>query len=483
MKEQYFISIDNGSQSTKVYIMNQKGKIISSEIEPLKPMIFRKEGHVEHPDDDLWDSIKAALSRLMKGFKGDVNLIKGLGLCTIRCCRVFMRKDGSLAYPVMSWMDIRAYESFEDTERIAYTSPTTGYITHRLTGELRDTAANAFQWQFPIDMNTWNWSEDEEYFNSFKIPREKLLKLQMPGTILGVVNKKAAKETGLPEGLPVIATANDKAVEALGAGLVDSSHALFSLGTYIASMVVGNENRPPNDHYFTNLSCIPSRYLFESGGVRRGMWLISWFRDLIGEELYNKALKNRVSAEKILEDEAKNIPVGSEGLMIVPDWLAPTYQTYRKGAMIGFDGRHKRGHIYRAILEGIALTLNNHYKTMIETLKYTPEKIIISGGGANSDLFMQIFADITGMPVTRNEMSGSAALGAAICAAVATDTYPDFETAVKNMVRAKEEFLPNIKAHEKYKQINELVYARLPQLLKNTLIEMQTLEGKQDVSS
>lgn len=476
MNEQYFISIDNGSQSTKVYIINSKGEIVHSEIEPLKPMLFRKTGYVEHPDDDLWDSIQVALIRLMKNFKGDVSLIKGVGLCTIRCCRVFMKKDGNLAAPVMSWMDVRAYETFEDSEEIAYTCPTTGYITHRLTGELKDTAANAFQWQFPVDMETWNWSEDKTVLDSFKIPNEKLLKLQMPGTILGTVTKTAAQLTGLPEGLPVVATANDKAVEALGAGLIDSTRGLFSLGTYITSMVVGTENRPAHDNYFTNLSCIPNRYLFESGGVRRGMWLISWFRDLIGEELINKAKAKGVSPEQILEEEALKVPVGADGLMIIPDWLAPAYQAYRKGVMIGFNGQQGRGHIYRAILEGIALTLNNHYQLMNETLGHNPEKIIISGGGANSDLFMQIFADISGTPVVRNEMSGSAALGAAICTAVAIGCYPDFETAVKNMVKEKDEFLPNLENHKKYKHINDKVYHKLPQLLEHTLKVIQSLE-------
>lgn len=476
MKEQYFISIDNGSQSTKVYIINQNGKVIHSEIKPLQPMIFRKTGYVEHPDDDLWDSIKDALKCLMKSFTGDVGLITGVGLCTIRCCRVFMNDAGNLTAPVMSWMDVRAYETFDDSEDIGYTSPTTGYITHRLTGEWKDTAANAFQWQFPVDMDTWDWSDDEEYFNRFKIPRKKLLKLQMPGTVLGTVSKEAAAQTGLPEGLPVVATANDKAVEALGAGLTDSSRGLFSLGTYIASMVIGKENRAPHDHYFTNLSCIPHRYLFESGGVRRGMWLISWFRDLIGEELDRKAKQRGVSAEQILEEEARSISVGSEGLMIIPDWLAPAYQSYRTGVMIGFDGRQGRGHIYRAILEGIALTLNNHYQAMITTLGHTPEKIIISGGGANSDLFMQIFADITGVPVIRNEMTGSAALGAAICTAVATGCYPDFETAVSNMVREKDEFIPDMKRHRDYQHINLQVYKKLPDLLESTLKQMQSLE-------
>lgn len=72
----------------------------------------------------------------------------------------------------------------------------------------------------------------------------------------------------MPAGIPVVATANDKAVEALGSGLIEPKVGLLSLGTYITSMVVGQSNLPDTDHFFTNLSCIPHRYLYESTGIR-----------------------------------------------------------------------------------------------------------------------------------------------------------------------------------------------------------------------
>lgn len=468
-KNRYLIGVDSGSQSTKVFIFNQKGEVVCSASEALKPMMTREPGFVEHPDDDLWDSLKAVFPRVMKEFKGDPKEILGLGLCSIRCCRVFMKKDGSLAAPVMSWMDVRSYAKFEDQPEIGYTCPTSGYLTHRFTGEFKDTAANAFQWQFPVDMNTWEWSEDETYFNGFQIPKEKLLELQMPGTILGYVTEEVAKEFGLPAALPVVATANDKAVEALGSGLVQPNVGMVSLGTYIASMVCGSENQAAPSNYWTNLSCVPNKYLYESNGIRRGMWLISWYKSIIGEEYAAKAKSLGLSVEECLEKEAVLVPAGSDGLLTIPDWLAPADQLHRKGVILGFDERHTRGHIYRSLLEGIALTLKNNYDAMIQELGIKPEKIIISGGGSNSDLYMQIFADMYGVKTVRNEINGAAALGSAICVAVATGLYPDFTEAVQHMVKQKDEFLPNGDNHKRYNKINSQSYRDLPKLMEETL--------------
>ncbi|MGL5973115.1 MAG: FGGY family carbohydrate kinase, partial [Oscillospiraceae bacterium] len=336
MSDKYFIGVDSGSQSTKVYIFNQKGEEICTESMKIKPMIMREKGFAEHPEDDTWDTIKHTLKGVMSKFKGDISDIQGLGLCTIRCCRTFMKKDGTLQAPIMSWMDVRAYNKFEDNEDIAYTCAPSGYITHRLTGEFKDTVSNTFQSQFPIDLDTWSWSEDESYFNSFLIPKEKLLKLQMPGTILGYITEKASKETGLPKGLPVVGTANDKAVEGLGAGLIEKNVGLISLGTYITSMVHGNENAKNTTNYWTNFSCIPNEYLYESSGIRRGMWHVSWFKGIIGEECEVIAKSQGLSMEEYLEKEAIKTPIGADGLLTMPDWLAPADKLYKKGYMIGF---------------------------------------------------------------------------------------------------------------------------------------------------
>ena len=468
MNEKYLIGVDSGSQSTKVYIFNQRGEVVVMASEGLKPMMTRQPGYVEHPDDDLWDSLRIVLKKVMSQFKGDVKDILGVGLCSIRCCRVFMKHDGTLQAPIMSWMDVRAYQTFEDDPSIGYTCSTSGYLTHRLTGQFKEMAANAYQWQFPVDMDTWDWSTDEAYASGFKIPREKLLDIQVPGTILGYVTEQAHRDTGLPIGLPVVSTANDKAVEALGAGLITPNVGLLSLGTYIASMVHGSKNIPTDTNFFTNLACVPHQYLYESGGIRRGMWLVSWYKAIIGDEYAANAKELNLSVEDRLAQEAQSVPVGSDGLMTIPDWLAPASQLWRKGLMVGFDERHGRGHLYRSILEGIALTLMNHYTAMTEELGIRPQKLIVSGGGSNSDLYMQMIADMYGVKAVRNTVNGAAALGSAICVAVATGLYPDFTAAVNAMVEEKDEFIPNPDNHAKYQAFNA-VYKQLPKLMEEPL--------------
>jgi sugar (pentulose or hexulose) kinase len=472
MRDVCFIGVDNGTQSTKVSIINQRGEVLLSASQPLRPMLSRQAGWVEHPDDDLWDSTRAALKKLMASFTGDASDIKGIGLCSIRCCRVFMNNDGSLAAPVMSWMDVRAYVPFEDDPGIGYTGSTSGYLTFRLTGELKDTIANSYPDQFPVDMETWTWTEDPDVLSRFRIPRVKLLEMGLPGEILGRVSATAAAETGLPEGLPVVATANDKAVEALGSGLIEPGVALLSLGTYTTSMVSGDRNLPSAGSFFTNLSCIPFQYLYESTGIRGGMWHISWFKGIIGEDLERKARESGRIMEELLEAEAARVPAGSDGLLTVPDWLAPATQLHKKGVMIGFDQRHTRGHMYRSIMEAIAMRMKNNLDGMSRDIGSVPDKLIVCGGGSNSPLFMQIVADVFGIRTVRNRINGAAALGAAICVAVAAGTYADFAEAVGAMVHQQDEYTPDPENHRVYTAINDGVYRELASMLEGTLGQM-----------
>ena len=90
---------------------------------------------------------------------------------------------------------------------------------------------------------------------------------------------------------------------------------------------------------------------------------------------------------------------------------------------MGFDVRHTRAHMFRSIMEGIAMTMHRKFKKLCDTVDLCPKQIIVSGVGSNCDLFMQIFADIFGIPAVRNVVNSAAGLGAAICAAVGTKVY------------------------------------------------------------
>jgi sugar (pentulose or hexulose) kinase len=114
--------------------------------------------------------------------------------------------------------------------------------------------------------------------------------------------------------------------------------------------------------------------------------------------------------------------------------------------------------VYRSILEAIALTMKENVDAMCAELGIDLREVVVSGGGSNSPLFMQIFADVFGVPASRNTGSSGASLGSAICAAVATGVYPDFATAASAMQRSRESFAPDMANHDVYRRTNENVY-------------------------
>ncbi|ANZ40054.1 sugar kinase [Lentzea guizhouensis] len=427
----YLVAIDNGSQSTKVSIVDELGRVHASAQRPLRPSVYPRPGQVVHPDDDVWDSIVAACAEALQRFTGAPGEIAGVGLCTIRFCRSLLDADGMLAEPMLSWMDERLARAQEPAAGVRYVTTSSGYVTYRLTGELRDTAGN-YQGVWPVDQASWRWSADPQSYVDSGMTRSQLFELVDPGALLGRVTASAAAATGLPAGLPVYATSNDKAVEALGSGLSNPSELLVSLGTYIASMTVGEQHAvDPEGRFWSNFGSVPGRYLYESDGIRRGMWTVSWYRQLLDTDL------DELSAG------AASVAPGCGGLMTVLDWLAPTDHPYRRGALLGFDGTQGRDHIYRSVLEGIAMTMHRHSGAMAEALGRDFTEVVISGGGSRSDLMMQIFADVFATPVRRTRMSDAAGLGAAICAAVGSGVHPDWDTAVKEMVTTADVFTPD----------------------------------------
>lgn len=396
----------------------------------------------------------------------------GVGIGGIRCCRVLLKKDGTLAQPVISWMDARTAVPYEHTNpEVAYVTSTTGYLSCRLTGEFKDCIGNAFG-EWPVDMETWNWSEDEEVIRKYQIPREMLFEAVGPGEILGHVTKAASEKTGLPEGLPVVSVTNDKAVEGLGAGLVNDQTAVISLGTYITLMIQGKELPKDPKALWAIISSVPGKYLYESYGIRRGMWTVSWFRDLFGDGLMQEAAKQGLSPEELLNKKAEKVPAGSDGLMTVLDWLANPWEPYKKGIMIGFGAHMDEAYMYRSILEGIAYTMKNNCDAMCGELGKPLKEIVISGGGSNSDLFMQIFADIFNVPAKRNVVNESASLGAVINTAVALGEYESYEKAVEEMVEIKDVFMPIEKNAQLYQKLNQRAYKNMANYTDGVLKEI-----------
>lgn len=456
----YFLAVDGGSQSTKISVIDDAGHVHASSRTPLQDYDLGPGGRAVHPGDDLWDTLVETCRTVLASFGGGAAAITAVGLCSIRSCRALMDESGHLTEPVLSWMDDRVSKPLAEPDPAVHTvSSAGGYLALRLTGERRDSAAS-YEGMWPFDPVTREWSSSPHELVRTGMPRALLPDLVDPGALLGAVTTAAADATGLPVGCPVFATANDKAVEALGAGLGTQDATLLSLGTYVAAMTVGDERTVPHDDYWVNAAAIPGRSLYESAGIRRGMWTATWLRQLVSAGAQGSVDEDEL--QEWLTAGAEQVPAGCGGLMVIPDWLAPGHASHRRGAILGLQGSHGAPHLYRAVLEGIALTMVGHAEAMEAALGTTPERLVVSGGGSRSDLMMRIVADVFARPAQRAGVPDAVAVGAAICAAVGSGAHVGFEEAMAAMTRPGRVFEPAPETRDRYAALRR-DFAALPE--------------------
>ena len=420
------LAVDGGTQSTKVLLVDAHGHVHARARVALRPLARGSAGEAEHPDDDLWDSLVAAVRTTLDDWGGDPARVVALGLCSIRCCQVVLDEAGRLLAPVRSWMDRRTWQPWASDElvaddRVATVGAASAYLTARLTGERVDAAA----------------AYDQVWLGANQAPAALLPPVVEAGEVLGGLTAPAAAALGLPAGLDVVATGNDKAVEALGAGMVAEEDALLlSLGTYVAAMTPvssgGPRERAAADGTATwlNDACPAGTQLAETGGVRHGMGTVSWTARLVDQDV------------RALGEAATEVPPGAGGVIVAPDWLAPTDEPWRSGAVLGLRDAHGPAHLFRAVLEGLVLTMADHVRATEDDLGHRFARIVLTGGGASSPLMAAMVAAALDRPVVRPEQTDAAGLGAAVCAAVGAGLHGGWEAAVAAMVRRGPEETP-----------------------------------------
>lgn len=198
----------------------------------------------------------------------------------------------------------------------------------------------------------------------------------------GHVSRSAAAETGIPVGLPIIATASDKACEVLGSGCYNPEIARLSYGTTATIQAINSRYVEIVKHFPSYPSAIPDFFNTEVM-IYRGYWMIKWFKSEFGHKEVEKANELGIEPEELFDDMISNIPPGSMGLTLQKYW-SPGVKipgVEAKGAVIGFGDIHTRAHLYRSIIEGLAYALKEGALRSEKTTREQIQKIRVSGGG------------------------------------------------------------------------------------------------------
>lgn len=307
-----------------------------------------------------------------------------------------------------------------------------GYLVMRLTGEFKTSLASADLLGL-VDLRARQFCD--ELLDLAGLTPEQVPELAEPGRVLGTITAEAARAWGVREGLPVIAGAGDGQAASLGAGNVDSSRAYLNLGTAIVSGVVDTSFRVARG-FRTLYAALPGYYLLETD-LKGGTFIVNWLTEHL--------LGAGPSALEELERRAAELPVGSEGLLLVPYWngvMNPYWDDDATGITLGWHGGHGSAHLFRATLEGIAFEQRLATEAVEQALGRTLPEFIVMGGGARSALWCQMLADVLQRRITRASTPEATALGAGMVAAVAIGLHPDFPSAARVMTSTGASFDP-----------------------------------------
>jgi xylulokinase len=281
--------------------------------------------------------------------------------------------------------------------------------------------------------------------------------------IVGTITARAAAETGLKAGTPVVAGAGDQAAGAVGMGIVQAGDVSATIGT--SGVVFAATSQPfidPRGRLHTFCHAIPNRW--HVMGVTQAAGLsFRWFRDTFGV-----AARDAVLADPYddLTREAAAIPPGSDGVIWTPYLMGertPHVDPDVRAALIGLSASHGRGHIIRAILEGVAFSLKDTL-TIFGELGVPVRDIRLGGGGARSPLWRQIQADVYGKPVSLLAAEDGSAYGAAGLAGVGAGVWPAVDGACSQIVRVASTVAPEAVASGKLQQQYKAYRAVYPAL-------------------
>jgi len=501
----HLMGIDVGTTGVKVLLINGEGVAISKAFTEY-PLHIPQPGWAEQDPEDWWNATVMCIKKVLGDSGLGAGEVTALGLTGQMHGSVFLDKENRVLRPAILWCDQRtATQCTEITKKIGrcrliqltcnpaftgFTAPKIlwvrenepdiyersnkillpkDYVRFKLTGDYATDVSDASGTSL-LDVKKRKWSE--EVLDELDIQEDLLPNVYESPEITGEVSREASVSTGLKLGTPVVGGAGDNAAGAVGSGVIEDGIVWASIGT--SGVVFASCDEPKTDpagRIHTFCHAVPKKWhlmgvMLSAGGSLR------WFRDNLGG-LEIQAGKSRGEDPYVLLDaEASRAEPGCKGLIFLPYMAGertPHGDPNARGVFFGLTLHHGKPHLIRSVMEGVAYGMRDSLEIM-RGLGIKTNQIRASGGGARSDLWRQIQADIYGTELVTINSEEGPAFGAALLAGVGAKVYGDVGEACERTIKKAGRTKPikeNMKIYDKYYEIYRSLYPALKSCFDN----------------
>jgi xylulokinase len=462
------LGIDVGTGGTRALIIDEQGRLLGAATTEHVAFASPQPGWSEQDPRDWWQAATQAISGALARANLPAAAITGIGFSGQMHGAVLLDDHDEVVRPALLWNDQRtAPQCKAITEQLGherliewvsnpaltgFTAPKLlwvrdqepahfarirslllpkDYVRFRLTGDRATDVADA-SGTLLFDVTHRRWSD--AMMQALDLDPRLLPTVFESPHVTGTVSATGAEITGLRAGTPVVAGGGDQAAGAVGMGIVLPGVVSATIGT--SGVVFAATDRPardPQGRVHTFCHAVPGRWHVMGVTLAAG-YSLRWFRDTL-----SSIPRDGVDPYDVLTDEASHVPPGAEGLLWTPYLMGertPHLDPHARASLVGLSAIHTRGHIVRAILEGVAFSLQDTF-AIFDEMQVPVTNVRLGGGGARSKLWRQIQADVYGHDAEIVEAEEGAAYGAALLAGVGTGVWPTVDAACAAVVRVK----------------------------------------------
>jgi xylulokinase len=472
----HFLGMDVGTGGTRAVLINDQGQVVASAASEHAPFRSPHPGWAEQDPEDWWRAAQAAIREVLATSALTASDIGAIGLTGQMHGAVMLDADGNVLRPSLIWCDQRtnaqcdwlherigrerlieltcnpALPNFTLTkllwvrenepavfERIAHVLCPKDYVRFRLTGTYAMDVQEA-SGTLLLDVTHRRWSS--EVARIAGISESWLPELFESPEVCAHISAEGASATGLVAQTPVVAGAGDQGAGAVGMGILQQGSVSATIGTSgVVFAATAAPTKDPLGRLHTFCHAVPERW--HVMGVTQAAGLsLRWLRDVIAPGTNYDALTA----------EAAQVPAGSDGLLWAPYLLGertPHLDSQATAAFYGITASHTRGHLVRAVLEGVAYSLKDTF-TLFAELGIPVQGVRLGGGGARGPLWRSIQASIYGYASDVLVAEEGAAFGAALLAGVGAGAWPDTDAACAVAIRVAEQIAPDAAAAKSY---------------------------------